>query len=134
MADVRSAAGVEQPTMQALLRLLKGGNCWVKLSAGYHHPDQDPPYPETMPLVHALVAARPDRLFWGTDWPHAAHPGRMPNSTELFDLLLDWVPDERTRTHPGRNPAGFTVSVRPTRLCGEHHGERKQIKLGLIGL
>jgi predicted TIM-barrel fold metal-dependent hydrolase len=108
MADVRSSGGVVQPAAQALLRLLKGGNCWVKLSAGYHHSDLDPPYRDTIPLVHALVAGRPDRLFWGTDWPHAAHPGRMPNSTDLFDLLLDWVPDDATRTRIlVDNPAGF---------------------------
>jgi predicted TIM-barrel fold metal-dependent hydrolase len=97
IGDVRSAQGTGQPAFQALLRLLEGGRCWVKLSAGYHHSDQAPPYRDTIPLVHALVAARPDRLFWGSDWPHPNHPGTMPNSTDLFDLLLDWVPDEQTR-------------------------------------
>jgi predicted TIM-barrel fold metal-dependent hydrolase len=97
MGDVRSSGGTEQPAFQALLGLLRGGRCWIKLSAGYHHSDQPPPYPETIPLVHALVAARPDRLVWGSDWPHANHWGTMPNSTDLFDLLLDWVPDEATR-------------------------------------
>lgn len=98
MADIRSAGGIDQAAFQALLRLLYGDQCWIKLSAGYHHSDQAPPYPETIPLAHALAAARPDRLFWGTDWPHANHAGLMPNSTDLFDLLLDWVPDERVRT------------------------------------
>ncbi len=97
IGDVRSALGVDQPAFQALLRLLAGGQCWVKLSAGYHHSDQAPPYRETIPLIHELVEARPDRLFWGSDWPHANHPGTMPNSTDLFDLMLDWVPDESTR-------------------------------------
>jgi predicted TIM-barrel fold metal-dependent hydrolase len=96
IGDVRSSGGIEQPAFQALLGLLREGNCWIKLSAGYHHSDQDPPYPETIPLVHTLVRERPDRLFWGSDWPHANHWGRMPNSTYLFDLLLDWVPDEDT--------------------------------------
>src|SRR5262245_681335 len=82
MGDVRSSAGVNQPAFQALLGLVRGEQCWVKLSAGYHHSEQAPPYPETIPLVHALVEARPDRLLWGSDWPHANHWGRMPNSTE----------------------------------------------------
>lgn len=98
IGDVRSAPGIGQPAFQALLGLLGGGRCWIKLSAGYHHSDQAPPYPETIPLVHALVKKRPDRLFWGSDWPHANHWGAMPNSTDLFDLLLDWVPDEAVRT------------------------------------
>jgi predicted TIM-barrel fold metal-dependent hydrolase len=97
IGDIRSARGTGQPAFQALLRLLGGGQCWVKLSAGYHHSDQAPPYRETIPLVHGLVEAQPDRLFWGSDWPHANHPGTMPNSTDLFDLMLDWVPDEGTR-------------------------------------
>lgn len=64
--------------------------------------------PEIIPLAHALVAAGPDRLFWGTDWPHANHAGEMPNSTDLFDLLLDWAPDERDRTRIlVDNPAQF---------------------------
>jgi predicted TIM-barrel fold metal-dependent hydrolase len=58
---------------------------------------QQPPYRDAIPLVHALVAAKPDRLVWASDWPHANHEGEMPNSTDLFDLLLDWVPDEATR-------------------------------------
>ncbi len=97
IGDVRASKGIAQPAFQALLGLLRAGNCWIKLSAGYHHSEQDPPYPETVPFVHRLVRERPDRLFWGSDWPHANHWGRMPNSTDLFDLLIDWVPDEDTR-------------------------------------
>jgi predicted TIM-barrel fold metal-dependent hydrolase len=98
IGDIRSSGGIDQPALQVLLNLLRGDRCWIKLSAGYHHSDQDPPYPETIPFVHALVRERPDRLFWGSDWPHANHWGRMPNSTDLFDLLIDWVPDEPVRT------------------------------------
>jgi predicted TIM-barrel fold metal-dependent hydrolase len=110
LGDVRSSEGVNQPAFQALLSLVRGEQCWVKLSAGYHHSAQAPPYPETIPLAHALVEARPERLLWGSDWPHANHWGRMPNSTDLFDLLLDWVPDEAVRT-------GILVD-NPARLYG----------------
>jgi predicted TIM-barrel fold metal-dependent hydrolase len=98
MGDIRSSEGPEQPAFRALLGLLAKDHCWTKLSAGYHHSDQEPPYPETIPLVHALVKAAPERLLWGSDWPHANHWGQMPNSTDLFDLLLDWVPEETVRT------------------------------------
>jgi predicted TIM-barrel fold metal-dependent hydrolase len=51
-----------------------------------------------IPLVEALVEERPDRILWGTDWPHVALKGKVPNTTDLLDLLLDWVPDEEVRT------------------------------------
>jgi len=108
IGDIRSSKGLGQPAFQALLGLLRADRCWIKLSAGYHHSDQEPPYPETIPFVHALVRERPDRLFWGSDWPHANHWGRMPNSTALFDLLIDWVPDITVRTQIlVDNPARF---------------------------
>jgi predicted TIM-barrel fold metal-dependent hydrolase len=97
MADIQAAHGIDQPAFQALLKLISGGRGWTKLSAGYHLSQQAPPYPEVMPLAHALVEARADRLLWGSDWPHANHYSAMPNSTELFDLLLDWVPEEAAR-------------------------------------
>jgi predicted TIM-barrel fold metal-dependent hydrolase len=97
MGDIQAAEGTGQPAFQALLRLLDGGRCWTKLSAGYHATRQAPPYPDILPLAHALVAARPDRLLWGTDWPHVNLEGPMPNSTEFLDLLLEWVPDEDVR-------------------------------------
>jgi predicted TIM-barrel fold metal-dependent hydrolase len=98
MGDIQAAQGTGQPAFQALLRLLDGGRCWTKLSAGYHASRQAPPYPEVIPLAHALVEARPDRLLWGTDWPHVNCPEPIPNPTEFFDLLLDWVPNEDVRT------------------------------------
>jgi len=97
MGDILAAQGTAQPAFQALLRLLDSGRCWTKLSAGYHASQLEPPYPDAIPLAHALVKTRPDRLLWGTDWPHANLMGPMPNSTEFLDLMLDWVPDEATR-------------------------------------
>jgi predicted TIM-barrel fold metal-dependent hydrolase len=97
IGDIQAADGVAQPAFQALLQLLEGGRCWVKLSAGYHGSQELPPYRDMFPLVHALVKARPDRLLWGSDWPHVNIPEPMPNSTEFLDLMLDWVPDEATR-------------------------------------
>lgn len=92
-----SEGGVKQPAFQALLRLFRTGRCWVKLTGGYRISAQAPPYPEAIPLVEALVKERPDRLLWGSDWPHVMMKGKMPNTTELFDLLLDWVPDAKIR-------------------------------------
>lgn len=99
MAFIRpSEGGPEQPAFQALLRLLRTGRCWVKLSGVYRLSTQFPRYPDLLPFARALVEARPDRILWGSDWPHAVFKGRMPNTTDLYDLLLEWVPNEKTRT------------------------------------
>jgi predicted TIM-barrel fold metal-dependent hydrolase len=93
-----SEGGVSQPAFQALLRLLRTGRCWVKLTGGYRISSLKPPYADVIPLVEALVRERSDRILWGSDWPHVMLKGQMPNTTELLDLLVDWVPDERIRT------------------------------------
>jgi 2-pyrone-4,6-dicarboxylate lactonase len=67
------------------------------LSGGYRISSMAPPYPDVVPLVEALVKERPDRILWGSDWPHVMVKSKMPNTTSLFDLLLDWVPDEKVR-------------------------------------
>ena len=98
MAHCPSEGGTAQAPFQAILRLLESGKAWVKLSGGYHLSKQEPPYRDILPMVHALVAARPDRLVWASDWPHVTMSNKALSSTDLFDLLLDWVPDEATRT------------------------------------
>ena len=56
------------------------------------------PYPDVELLAQALIAARPDRVLWGTDWPHPAPtPLALPDDARLLDLLGRWVPDEATR-------------------------------------
>ncbi len=87
-----AALGVEHPGIQALLRLIVDGRAWVKLSGAYRITSQPhPPYSDVAPLARALVAANPDRLVWGSDWPHAMMPVPVPNDGDLFDLLPDWA-------------------------------------------
>jgi predicted TIM-barrel fold metal-dependent hydrolase len=97
MAGVQAPAGVDQPAFKALVRLVRGG-CWTKLSAAYRLSAEPPLYRDLVPFAAALVRERPDRLIWGSDWPQAYFAGRMPNTTDLFDLLLDWVPNADVRT------------------------------------
>jgi predicted TIM-barrel fold metal-dependent hydrolase len=96
MGMVRPAGGVDQPAFQAVLRLIEQGH-WVKLSGAYRLSQQKPPYSDLIPFARALVSARPDRIVWASDWPHAFLKGEMPNTTDLLDLLAEWVPDEETR-------------------------------------
>ena len=76
---------------------LADGRCWVKLSGAYRLSKSHPGYPEATPFARALVAANPEQLVWGSDWPHPNFDGPMPNDAELVDLLADWIPDARTR-------------------------------------
>jgi predicted TIM-barrel fold metal-dependent hydrolase len=92
-----SEGGVGQAAFQALLRLFRIGRCWIKLTGGYRISSEQPPYREVIPLVSALLEERPDRLLWGSDWPHVMVRGGMPNTTDLLDLLTEWVPDEKVR-------------------------------------
>ncbi|WOO31051.1 amidohydrolase family protein [Diaphorobacter limosus] len=74
----------------ALRRLLDGGNTWVKLSGAYMR-STAPAYADTLVLAQALVRAAPERLVWGSDWPHTtATPGTV-NDADLVDLLRAWA-------------------------------------------
>lgn len=94
---VRPEEGLSQPAFQAMLRLITAGRCWVKFTGGYRLASTEAPFPDLIPFAEALVTARPDRILWGSDWPHVMVKGKIPNTTELFDLLLKWVPDEQAR-------------------------------------
>lgn len=93
-----AALGVDHPKYRAFLDLVADGRCWVKLSGAYRiTARRQLPYDDTVPFAHALVARRPDRILWGTDWPHPICPVPMPNDGDLADMLLDWVPDPAVR-------------------------------------
>ncbi len=97
-AAVPATGGTSQPAFQCLLRMLSTGRVWVKLSGPMRCSPSDMPYSDVTPLAFALVAHAPERLLWGSDWPHVNMVGRhMPNDGDLFDLLGEWVPDEETR-------------------------------------
>jgi len=81
------------PGFRILLDWLRAKRCWVKLSAPMRFGDPRPPYPSVIPVAQALVEAGPDRVVWGSDWPHVVFEGHMPNDGELIDLLALWAPD-----------------------------------------
>jgi 2-pyrone-4,6-dicarboxylate lactonase len=97
MARVDAAAGLDQPAFQALLRLLADGRCWVKVSGAERlTADGRPPYDDVVPYARALIAAAPDRVLWGTDWPHP-NVRHMPDDGDLVDLVAELAPAEETR-------------------------------------
>ncbi len=95
---VRAEKGVEAAGFQALLRLMRAGRAWVKLTGPYRISAGPLPHADTHAFAHALVEAAPDRLVWGSDWPHvkAEWTIPMPNDGDLADLLTLWVADADT--------------------------------------
>jgi len=91
--------GLDQPAFQAVLRLLDSGRVWVKLSGPMRCArEEEYPYPRVIPFAQALARHAPERMLWGSDWPHVQMNGRiMPNDGDLVDLLAEWVPDEASR-------------------------------------
>ena len=51
------------------------------------------------PLAHRLIATAPERILWGSDWPHTGvfDPARMPDDGQLLDALFDFAPDAADR-------------------------------------
>jgi len=90
--------GIGDPGFQALLRLVGEGKVHAKVSAPYRCSRQAPDYPDARVLHDALLAANPDALLWGTDWPHPQIPAPlMPDDGTLVDLVMDWTPRARDR-------------------------------------
>ena len=104
-----ATAGVKAPGFQALLDLVRGGNCWIKISGANRVSETDlPPYDDVKPMAHALIAAAPERIVWGTDWPHPNKYEVNPNDGDLVDAFGDWVADDTMRRRiMVDNPAAF---------------------------
>jgi predicted TIM-barrel fold metal-dependent hydrolase len=101
----KAELGTSQPGFGDLLALIKSGRAYVKISGAYRISDNTPDFPDATALAQALVAANPERVVWGSDWPH---PGRGATPTTLappypiddgrvFNLLAKWVPQAALR-------------------------------------
>jgi predicted TIM-barrel fold metal-dependent hydrolase len=114
--------GLQQPGFSDLLEMVRSGRAYVKISAAYRCSTRGPDYPDVAPLAHVLIGANPDRILWGTDWPHpnsVTPPGRKPTEvTPLFQIddgrllnqLAVWAPDAALRNK--------ILVDNPTRLYG----------------
>ncbi len=98
MARVPAVDGIDQEPLQLLLdRMRTDEKCWVKISCAERLTEgRIAPYDDVIPIAQAVVAAAPDRILWGTDWPHP-NLVDMPDEGELLDLLGQIVPDEQLR-------------------------------------
>lgn len=97
MARVPVSDGVEQEPFQQLLELMRDERCWVKVSGAERlTSDGRPPYDDVVPFARALIAAAPERVLWGTDWPHP-NVRYMPDDGDLIDLVTAFAPDAALR-------------------------------------
>lgn len=98
MGHIPPPHGRNHRAFAVLRRLLDKGNTWVKLSVTYTNTKDGPPaYDDVSALARAFVATAPERLVWGTNWPHPNEKVK-PNPALLLDLVARWVPDEEART------------------------------------
>jgi predicted TIM-barrel fold metal-dependent hydrolase len=104
----RAADGVAQPGFAELVDLVRSGKAYVKISGAYRISENAPDYADAAPLAKALIAANPDRILWGTDWPHPATTppgGKATDLTPFHDIddgrllnqLAVWAPDPAMR-------------------------------------
>jgi predicted TIM-barrel fold metal-dependent hydrolase len=105
----QAAAGLQQPGFAELVSLVGSGKAYVKISGAYRASKLAPDYADVAPLAKALIAANPDRIIWGTDWPHpnAVTPlGKKPtdvtpllaiDDARLLNELAIWAPDPAIR-------------------------------------
>ena len=90
-------SGLEHASYRVIRGLIDKGRAWVKISGAYMNTRVGPPtYSDATAVAQAFVKAAPERLIWGSDWPHPS-PTQKPDDAILFDLLAQWAPDETTR-------------------------------------
>jgi predicted TIM-barrel fold metal-dependent hydrolase len=99
--------GVQQPGFGTLLDLTRAGKAYVKISGAYRSSMQAPDYADIVPLAKALIQANPERIVWGTDWPHPNPPASRTRTEiaepyqiddgRLFNQLPVWSPDAAVR-------------------------------------
>ena len=94
MGRINASRGQKDPAFEALLALLENGHVWVKVSGSERVSRRDAPYEDAIPFARRLVETYPDRVLWGTDWPHPNLRAAPPDDGILVGLLARIAPDE----------------------------------------
>jgi len=94
MGRVEAAAGTQQPAFRALLELAKRENCWIKVCGSERI--SLPPYAAAVLIARALVEAIPDRVLWGTDFPHP-NLKHEADEADLVDLIPQFAVTAQTQ-------------------------------------
>ena len=96
MGRVKASEGLDQQPFRVLLHTLRNEKAWVKICGAERVSSKGPPFTDAVPFGRALVEAAPDRVLWGTDWPHP-NVKWMPDDAALLELFPQMVPDAALR-------------------------------------
>jgi D-galactarolactone isomerase len=93
MGRLPQPAGIKHPAFKLIRELIDKGRTWVKLAAPL---DAQTDYSAATAIAQAWIEAAPERLVWGSNWPHPSETVK-PDDAVCFDLLAEWAPDEKMR-------------------------------------
>lgn len=113
MGRAPAELGPDHDGIRAMRQLLSLGRVWIKLSGIANISDQAPEFANVRGIHESLIDARPDRLIWGSDWPHAKSSWQQPNTRQLLHLFQRWTPKDLQLRILAGNPAklyGFAES------------------------
>lgn len=96
MGRLNPEKGVDDPAFRYLCELLDTGNVWIKLSGPYLNTCTKYPWPDAAKVARALVNYAPERLVWGTDYPHVTEKIK-PRELELINQIPQWIDTEEKR-------------------------------------
>ena len=97
MGRTPASFGLRHAGAEVLRQLLAEGHAWVKLSGVANISDAAPAYEDARMIHESLLAANPQQLVWGSDWPHTRPGGIAPDTRALFQRFLDWTPRSSDR-------------------------------------
>jgi predicted TIM-barrel fold metal-dependent hydrolase len=99
MGRAKVIDGIKQQSFQELLALMHNNElAWVKISGAERISNAGRPFEDAVPFASALIKAAPNRVLWGTDFPHPNICGDMPNDGELVNLFAQFTEDDNLRT------------------------------------
>jgi len=97
MGHVDVTAGFDQKPFRLMLDMMKDGNTFVKIATGDRESKTGYPWDDVVPYGARVVETAPERVIWGTDWPHPQYKGPMPDEGKQFELFCRMAPDEKAR-------------------------------------
>ena len=92
IAHIPQPGGLQSDAMRTAQRLVDKGNTWVTLSGPYVDSKTGAPaYADVEPVAKAFINMAPERMLWGTDWPHPTQNANKPDDAALLDTMAAWI-------------------------------------------